>query len=145
MNTRAQYLANLYYESDKVVEDTLKGNAPYCIFFITSLFATGFGMPFTHYFFHGAFKEVTTVAMTAGIIKLAFAFGMTHIMMNNFLKADPGLKKMLAAQSKENAPGPDAETAFFKLRKRRKQLCRICPVPAILALISSAFSGFGAR
>ena len=91
VNTRSQYGAKLYYELDKVVEDTLQGNAPYCIFFITTLFITGFGFPLNHYFFHGAFKEVSTVAMTAGIIKLAFVFGMLFIMLSIFLKINPRL------------------------------------------------------
>ncbi|MFZ5551540.1 MAG: hypothetical protein ACOYVG_00030 [Bacteroidota bacterium] len=142
VNTRAQYGAKLYYELDKVVEDTLQGNAPYCIFFITTLFITGFGMPLNHYFFNGAFKEVSTVAMAAGIIKLAFLFGMIYHMMIIFLKINPELKKMFATFSKEQAPPTDVEAAFFKLRKRRKQLCETCLVFAIMVLISSAFLGF---
>lgn len=142
VNTRAQYGAKLYYELDKVVEDTLQGNAPYCIFFIITLFITGFAFPLNHYFFHGAFKEISTVAMTAGIIKLAFIFGMLFIMLNIFFKINPELKKMFAGFSKDKSPDPATEANFFKLRKKRKQLCEICLWFAIIVLISSAFLGF---
>ncbi|MHB8259471.1 MAG: hypothetical protein ACYDCN_01410 [Bacteroidia bacterium] len=141
--SRSQYGAKLFYELDKVVEDTLQGNAPYCIFFIITLFATGFGMPLNHYFFHGAFKEVSNVAMIAGIIKLIFVFGMVVIMGIIFLKINPTLKKMFSGFSKENLPDVQAEANFFKLRKRRKELCEICLVFVIMVLISSAFLGFG--
>jgi hypothetical protein len=38
--TRGQYGPKLHYELDKVVEDTLRGNTPYCIVFITTLWFT---------------------------------------------------------------------------------------------------------
>lgn len=142
VNTRSQYGAKLFYELDKVVEDTLQGNAPYCIFFIITLFITGFGFPLNHYFFHGAFKEISTVAMTAGIIKLAFVFGMLAIMLPIFFKINPELKKMFSGFSKDSLPDTKTEANFFKLRKRRKKLCEICFVFAIIVLISSAFLGF---
>src|SRR4030043_1050846 len=66
---RAQYGPKLHYELDKVVEDTLQGNAPYCITFIITLFITGMGMPFNYYLFHKAFKDLSIVAETALIIK----------------------------------------------------------------------------
>ena len=51
VKSRSQYGPKLIYELDKVVEDTLQGNAPYCITFIIALFITGMAMPFNHYFF----------------------------------------------------------------------------------------------
>lgn len=140
---RAQFGAKLHYELDKVVEDTLQGNAPYCIAFITTLFITGFGMPLNHYFFHGAFREVSTIVATAGIIKLFFVFGMVYIMAIIFLKINPQLKKIFSGFSKGVLPDATIEANFFKLRKRRKELCEICLVFVILVLISSAFLGFG--
>ncbi|MBI4929491.1 MAG: hypothetical protein HY841_01925 [Bacteroidetes bacterium] len=142
VNSRSQYGAKLFYELDKVVEDTLQGNAPYCIFFITTLFITGFGMPLNYYFFHGAFKEVSTIAMTAGLIKLVFVFGMLAIMIIIFYKINPEIKKMFSGFTKNVLPDVTIEANFFKLRKRRKKLCEICLVFAIIVLISSAFLGF---
>ena len=140
--SRAQYGAKLHYELDKVVEDTLQGNAPYCIFFIITLFITGFGMPLNHYLFHGAFKEMSTVAVMAGSIKLLFVFGMVYIMAIIFLKINPELKKMFSGFSKGVLPDAAVEANFFKLRKRRKQLCEICLGFVIIILISSAFLSF---
>lgn len=142
VNTRSQYGTKLYYELDKVVEDTLQGNAPYCIFFITTLFVTGFGFPLNHYFFYGSFKEVSTIAITAGIIKLTFVFGMLFIMLNIFFKINPQLKKMFNGFSKDRLPDTAVEANFFKLRKKRKQLCEICLVFAIIVLVASAFLSF---
>lgn len=142
VNSRSQYGAKLFYELDKVVEDTLQGNAPYCIFFITTLFITGFGFPLNHYFFHGAFKEVSTIAMIAGMVKIAFVFGMLVIMLNIFFKINPELKKMFSGFSKGSLPDAQAEANFFKLRKQRKKRCEICLVFAILVLLSSAFLEF---
>lgn len=140
--SRSQYGPKLYYELDKVVEDTLQGNAPYCIIFIMTLFITGIAMPLNHYFFYGAFKEVSEVAMTAGIIKLIFIFGMMAIMGIIFLQINPELKKLFSGFSKDNLPDPQVEANFFRLRKRRKYLCEICLIFVIIVLISSAFLGF---
>ena len=52
VNNRGQYGPRLFYELDKVVEDTLQGNAPYCIVFIITLFVTGIGIPLNHFLFH---------------------------------------------------------------------------------------------
>ena len=86
VNQRGQYGPKLYYELDKVVEDTLQGNAPYCIFFIITLFITGIGMPLNYYFFHDSFKDLSSVASIALILKLVFVFGMIIIMLMIFLK-----------------------------------------------------------
>src|SRR3989304_6009058 len=67
---RGQYGPKLHYELDKVVEDTLQGNAPYCIAFIITLFATGIGMPLNHYLFHGELRPLHAVAYAALALKL---------------------------------------------------------------------------
>jgi hypothetical protein len=143
VNSRSQYGAKLSYKLDKVVEDTLQGNAPYCVFFIITLFVTGIGMPLNHYLFHGAFREMHSVSIIALVVKLVFVFGMVAIMSIIFLKINPVLSKMFAGFSDESKPDPVIEASFFKHRARRKYLCEICLVFAIMVLISSAFLGFG--
>ncbi|MBC8314025.1 MAG: hypothetical protein ISR55_12710 [Bacteroidetes bacterium] len=142
VNSRGQYGPKLSYKLDKVVEDTLQGNAPYCIVFIIILFITGMGMPANYYLFHGAFKELSDVAVISLFIKLAFVFGMIVIMFIIFFKINPVLNKMFAGFSSESQPDSQSEAGFFKLRARRKYLCEICLVFAILVLVSSAFIGF---
>ncbi len=143
VKSRGQYGPKLSYKLDKVVEDTLQGNAPYCVVFIIILFITGMGMPLNHYLFHGAFRELHSVSLIALVVKLVFVFGMIIIMTIIFLKINPELNKMFAGFSIENNPEQDSEASFFKLRARRKYLCEICLVFAIMVLISSAFLGFG--
>jgi hypothetical protein len=145
VNNRSQYGPKLSYKLDKVVEDTLQGNAPYCIFFIITLFITVIGMPFNYYLLHGALKEMNTVATVALIIKLAFVFGMVTIMGIIFLKINPQLRIIFIKFSDESSPDAENEAGFFKLRARRKYLCEICLVFAVIVLISSAFLGFGAQ
>jgi hypothetical protein len=142
VKSRGQYGPKLWYKLDKVVEDTLQGNAPYCVFFIIILFITGMGMPLNHYLFQGAFRELYTVSTIALVVKLAFVFGMVIIMGIIFLKINPELNKKFAGFSDENKPESETEAGFFKLRARRKYLCEICLVFAIMVLISSAFLGF---
>ncbi len=43
VNQRAQFGPKVFYELDKVVEDTIQGLEPYCWAFIILLFVTGFG------------------------------------------------------------------------------------------------------
>ena len=62
---RGQYGPRLHYELDKVIEETLQGNAPYCMVFIGVLFVTGIGMPLNHFLFHGAFNSLSPVAQAA--------------------------------------------------------------------------------
>ncbi len=143
VNNRSQYGPKLFYELDKVVEDTLQGNAPYCILFIITLFVTGMGMPLNHFLFHGAFKVLSNVAIVSIILKLVFVLGMVVIMFIIFFKINPELNKMFAGFTSNNSPNSQAEADFFKLRVRRKYLCEICLVFAIFVLIFSAFLGFG--
>jgi hypothetical protein len=143
VNNRSQYGPKLFYELDKVVEDTLQGNAPYCIVFIIILFVTGIGMPLNHFLFHDSYKVLTNVAMVSLILKLVFVFGMVGIMGIIFLNINPRLTKMFSGFSSDNQPDAQKEADFFKLRARRKRLCEICLVFAILVLVFSAFIGFG--
>lgn len=110
---RGQYGPNLHYELDKVVEDTLQGNAPYCILFITTLFITGLGIPLNHYIFSGSFKELHLVASIAIVLKLAFVFGMVDIMFVIFYNINPRLKELFVQFKPGINPDPKIETNFF--------------------------------
>ena len=141
---RGQYGPSLHYELDKVIEDTLQGNAPYCIVFIVTLFITGIGMPLNHYIFVGAFKQLHIVASVAVVLKLAFVFGMMFIMFIIFFKINPRLRELFAQFKQDEPAQVDNEKEFFTLRARRKALCEICLYFAIGVLIFSAFMGFAA-
>ncbi len=139
---RAQYGPKLYYELDKVVEDTLQGNAPYCMVFITVLFITGIGIPLNHYIFAGTFSELHTIAWIAVVLKLVFVFGMVVIMFIIFFQINPKLRELFAGFNQNESPQSDKEQEFFTLRARRKALCEVCLKFAIGVLIFSAFMGF---
>jgi len=139
---RGQYGPKLHYELDKVIEDTLQGNTPYCLAFIATLFITGMGIPLNHYVFAGAFKQLHTIAWIAVVLKLAFVFGMVIIMFIIFFKINPKLMVLFAQFKQEEPPQTDNEKEFFILRARRKSLCEICLFFAIGVLICSAFMGF---
>ncbi len=141
---RAQYGPKLHYELDKVVEDTLQGNVPYCIAFIATLFITGMLMPLNHYAFAGAFTPLLAVAWLAVVLKLACVFGMMGIMGVIFIKINPRLKVLFAGFDPAAAPQADREGEFFALRARRKALCDICLFFALGVLTFSAFMGFAA-
>ncbi|MBI5482707.1 MAG: hypothetical protein HY906_27885 [Deltaproteobacteria bacterium] len=141
---RGQYGPKLHYELDKVVEDTLQGNAPYCIAFIVTLFATGIAMPLNHYAFHGALRQVQGVALVALVVKLAFVFGMTGIMAAIFGRINPRLRELWAGFSPGARPDEGEEKEFFALRARRKALCEACLKFAVVVLVASAFLGFKA-
>jgi len=141
---RGQYGPKLHYELDKVVEDTLQGNAPYCIVFITTLWLTGIAMPLNHLLFHGALRELHTVAIVALALKLLSVAGMMGIMFIIFFRLNPRLRELFARFSPGRAPDPDAEKEFFSKRARRKALCETCLKFAVAVLVFSAFLGFGA-
>lgn len=141
---RGQYGAKLHYELDKVVEDTLQGNAPYCITFIITLIITGIAMPLNYYLFHDTIKQTNLVSVTALIIKLIAVAGMVVIMLRIFYRINPRLKEMFAKFSPSLKPDESGEKEFFTLRAKRKLLCEICLVFAIIVLLASAFLGFNA-
>lgn len=143
VRARAHYGPNLYYELDKVVEDTLQGNAPYCLTFLSVLVATGIGMPLNHYIFHGAFKTLHPVAITALVIKLSFIAGMVVIMMRIFFGLNPRLKELFARFRPGQEPPSEEIKEFFDKRARRKALCETCLKFAVGVLVCSAFLGFG--
>ncbi len=140
---RGQYGPKLHYELDKVVEETLQGNAPYCMVFISVLIITGIGMPINYYLFHGALKALPSVALTALVLKLAFVFAMMVIMAKIFFGLNPRLQELFAGFGPDVDPDPELEKEFFSKRARRKFLCETCLWFAIGVLVSSAFIGFG--
>jgi len=144
VNTRAQYGPKLHYELDKVVEETLQGNAPFCMVFIAVLVLTGMAIPLNHYAFHGAFRELHAVAWTAVALKLASVAGMVFIMGRIFLGLNPRLRELFATFEAGKAPDPAREKEFFQTRAKRKALCEICLKFAVGVLVFSAFIGFGA-
>jgi hypothetical protein len=139
---RGQYGQKLHYKLDKVIEDTLLGNAPYCISFIVILWLTGVGMPLSHYFITGHFKEVSTVAIVAMTVKISSILGMMAIMFIIFFRINPTLKELFSGFSEDREPEKEKAELFFKLRARRKYLCQICLYFALIVLVASAFIGF---
>lgn len=140
---RGQYGPKLSYQLDKVVEETLQGNAPYCITFMTTLWLTGIGMPLNHWAFHGALRELHVVATVALVAKLASIAGMMAIMYVIFYRLNPRLRALFAGFTVGAAPNVEEETEFFAKRARRKALCETCLKLAVVVLVSSAFLGFG--
>ena len=139
---RAQYGPKLHYELDKVVEDTLQGNAPYCITFIIALIITGIAMPLNYYLFQGTIKVMHLVAITALAVKLIAVAGMVVIMLRIFYRINPRLRELFGKFSPTAKPEEPNEKEFFTLRAKRKALCEICLVFAIIVLVASAFLGF---
>ncbi|MCC7069957.1 MAG: hypothetical protein IT383_01460 [Deltaproteobacteria bacterium] len=140
---RGQYGPKLSYQLDKVVEDTLQGNAPYCITFMSTLWLTGMGMPLVHYAFHGALRELHVVAMVALVVKLTAIAGMMGIMFVIFFRLNPRLRELFTGFAPDAPPNPDDEREFFAKRARRKALCETCLKLALVVLVASAFLGFG--
>lgn len=139
---RAQFGPKLHYKLDKVVEDTLQSNAPWCMAFMTTLILTGMTMPMNHYFFHGSYRQLETISYLALGLKLAFIAGMLVIMGIIFFKINPRLRVLMAGFSEGNAPDPILEKEFFQRRARRKALCETCLKFSVAVLILSAFIGF---
>lgn len=142
VNTRAQYGPKLHYELDKVVEETLQGNAPYCMSFIATLIITGIGMPLNHYAFHGALRELHPIAHWALALKLLCVGGMMVIMGKIFFDLNPRLREIFARFEPGKDPAPELEKEFFTKRGRRKALCETCLKLALGVLVFSAFIGF---
>jgi hypothetical protein len=140
---RGEYGPKLHYKMDKVVEDTLQGNAPYCIVFITILWITGIGMPLNYLLFHGSLRPTPPAAVVALVLKLLNIVGMMVIMFVIFFQLNPRLRDLFASFSPGADPDPDKEKEFFGTRARRKALCEVCLKFAIAVLIFSAFLGFG--
>ncbi len=140
---RSQYGPKLHYELDKVVEETIQGNAPYCMVFISVLFITGIGMPVNHYLFHGTFQTLPPVALTALVLKLGFVFAMMVIMAKIFFGLNPRLSELFNGFKPDVDPDLELEKEFFGKRARRKSLCDTCLWFALGVLVSSAFIGFG--
>lgn len=141
---RSQYGPKLHYELDKVVEDTLQGNVPYCFAFVFILLATGIGMPMNHYLFQGALRQLHTFAMIAFSLKLLSFTGMVIIMLIIFTKINPKLSQLFSGFKPGEQPDTKDEQEFFAQRARRKKLCDICLWFALGILVFSAFLGFGA-
>jgi len=137
VNQRAQYGPRLLYELDKVVEDTIQGLEPYCWTFIALLFITGFGFPAVYYFFHGKMQEFGPSVFSAFILKHIFVLGMVSIAFYITFFINPKIRDNFSKFSPGQQPQEEMVKKFFGLRAKRKKLCRICFVFAILILVIS--------
>ncbi|MHC4278139.1 MAG: hypothetical protein ACYSTI_12570 [Planctomycetota bacterium] len=140
---RAQYGPKLHYELDRVVENTLQRSAPYCIIFITVLWATGIAMPLNGFLFQGEFRELHAVAYIALGLKLVSVVAIMVIMWKIFFGLNPRLREIFARFEPDKEPAPELEQEFFQKRARRKALCETCLKFAVAVLVFSAFMGFG--
>lgn len=137
VNQRAQFGKKLYYQLDKVVEDTIQGLEPYCWTFIILLFVTGFGFPATHYAFHGELKEVGSVVKAAFLIKHILVLGMVAMAGTIAFTINPKIRDVFSKFSPDAQPQEELVNKFFGFRAKRKKLCKICFVFAILILVIS--------
>ena len=137
VNQRSQFGKKLYYQLDKVVEDTIQGLEPYCWTFIIVLFVTGFGFPITHYVFHGQLRETSSTVHAAFVLKHIFVLGMVSIAFYITFFINPKIKIIFQKFSQEVLPEEQLLSQFFTLRAQRKNLCKICFVFALLILIIS--------
>ena len=137
VNQRGKQGPRVNYELDKVVEDTIQGNEPFCWAFIIALYATGFAFPLVHYAFHGEFASFGGVAFAAFFLKHVFVFGIVAIAFYITFAVNPKIRVLFATFTPGAAP-PEAEaTSFFALRARRKKLCKICLAFGIIVLLVS--------
>jgi hypothetical protein len=132
---RGKHGQKIFYELDKVVEDTLQGLEPYCWVFLFTLVVTGIGFPVTHYAFHGEFKDISTVALTGLIIKLLFVFGMAVIAFYIAFSVNPKIKEILLTFVPGAQLAEEKRKVFFALRGTRRRLCKVCFVFALIILI----------
>jgi hypothetical protein len=142
VNQRAQFGTKLYYELDKVVEDTLQGLEPYCWVFIILLFVTGFGFPVTYYMFHGELKGFSSIVSVAFVLKHVFVLGMVAIVFNVSFFVNPKIRDIFSRCSPDRMLGEEEVKEFFSLRAKRKKVCQICFVFAIMILILSPILRF---
>ncbi|MBM3234875.1 hypothetical protein FJZ31_01120 [Candidatus Poribacteria bacterium] len=142
VNQRAQFGRKVFYQLDKVVEDTIQGLEPYCWTFIILLFATGFGFPITYYAFHGKLKDFSSVVFTTFLLKHLFVVGMVVIAFYITFFINPKIKEIFLKFSPETLPQEEIANSFFGLRAKRKKLCKICFVFALLILIVSPILRF---
>jgi hypothetical protein len=137
VNQRAQFGKKVFYQLDKVVEDTIQGLEPFCWTFIILLFVTGFGFPATYYAFHRELKEFNSTVFIAFILKHIFVLGMVVIAYYISFFINPRIRDVFAKFSPDAAPQEETANTFFILRAKRKKLCKICFVFAILILVIS--------
>jgi hypothetical protein len=127
---------------DKVVEDTIQGLEPYCWTFIILLFVTGFGFPVTYYLFHGEVKEVSSTVTIAFLLKHLFVLGIVVTALIITFSINPKIREGFSKFSPETLPQEEMVKSFFAFRAKRKKLCKICFVFAILILVISPILRF---
>ncbi len=137
VNQRAQFGPKVFYELDKVVEDTIQGLEPYCWAFIILLFVTGFGFPATYYIFHGQLKELNSTVFMVFLLKHVFVLGMVGVVLNASFFINPKIRDIFSKFSPDTQPQEEMVKTFFALRAKRKKICKICFVFALLILAIS--------
>ena len=137
VNQRGKHGQKIFYELDKVVEDTIQGLEPYCWAFIFTLFITGAGFPLTYYVFHGQIRDSSTLVLASLAIKLIFVFGMAGLVFYITFFINPKVKEIFSTFSPASPPDEEKRKTFFALRAKRKKLCQICFVFVLLILLAS--------
>ena len=137
VNQRAQFGQKVFFQLDKVVEDTIQGLELYCWGFLILLFATGFGFPVTYYAFHGKVKEFSPAVFWAFLVKHIFVLGMAGIALYIAFVINPKISAAFSKFSPDGSAPEEEARRFFALRAKRKRLCKICFVFAVLILAIS--------
>lgn len=137
VNQRAQFGQKVFYQLDKVVEDAIQGLEPYCWTFIILLFVTGFGFPITYYVFHGELREISSIAFVAFLLKHLFVLGMVIIAFYISFSINPRIREAFLKFTPDKTPDEEISKQFFSFRAKRKKLCKICFVFALLILVIS--------
>ncbi len=136
-NQRAQFGKELFYQLDKVVEDTIQGLEPYCWTFIFLLFISGFGFSATYYAFHGQLKEFNNVVFTAFVLKHFFVIGLVAMAGTITFTINPEINEVFSKFSPNVPPDKELVKKLFSLRAKRNKVCKVCFVFAIIVLVIS--------
>lgn len=125
----------LIYSFDKAMENILSIQPRLCFSFIIIMIITGFAFPVIHYAFHGEWRDVSNLSLVVFSSKVILAFIGLTINIYGIWKLDPIIQETFSAFSPSEDPSDELLNRFWTLRKRRKNLCKVCFVLALTIVI----------
>jgi hypothetical protein len=135
VNERGKHGRAIIYSYDQSIERILSLQPRLCFAFIVVLIATGFAFPVIHRAFHGAWREVSALALAAFTVKTLLVFAGFGLVLYGLLAIDPKVRALFAQIKPDVATPQPLLDEFWAWRAKRKFFCKICFWLAVAILV----------
>ncbi|RJQ31842.1 MAG: hypothetical protein C4562_05225 [Actinobacteria bacterium] len=130
------------YPMDRYLENIIEGQPLRCFIYLFLLVLTGFFFPAIHYLFQGSFKELTTLALYAIVIKHFLILIAFSVMLYMYFGPATKVREIMGTITPDKKPDRSVVDTLFFWRAKRRALCKTIFIIQIGIIIFTAILRF---